>query len=101
MPRGCVVGSANVDYTVALPRLPSPGETVSGGTLLVNLGGKGANQAIAARRLGGEVRMIGCVGADTDGRRIRAALTEAGIGIDGLRDTALAGTGTAPTFADR
>ncbi|HWM77969.1 MAG TPA: PfkB family carbohydrate kinase, partial [Methylomirabilota bacterium] len=67
MPRVCVVGSANVDYTVALPRLPSPGETVSGGTLLVNLGGKGANQAMAARRLGGEVRMIGCVGDDADG----------------------------------
>ena len=71
MPRVCVIGSANVDYTVALPRLPSPGETVSGGTLLVNLGGKGANQAVAARRLGGEVRMIGCVGDDADGRRIR------------------------------
>ena len=62
MPRVCVIGSANVDYTVGLPRLPNPGETVSGGTLLVNLGGKGANQAVAARRLGGEVRLIGCVG---------------------------------------
>ena len=69
MPRVCVIGSANVDYTVALSRLPSPGETVSGGELLVNLGGKGANQAVAARRLGGEVRMIGCVGDDAGGRR--------------------------------
>ena len=98
MPRVCVVGSANLDYTVALPRLPSPGETVSGGTLLVNLGGKGANQAMAARRLGGEVRMIGCVGADTDGRRIRAALSEAGIGIEGLIETGRAATGTAGAY---
>src|SRR5712691_12683548 len=59
VPNVCVIGSANVDYTVALPRLPGPGETVSGGTLLVNLGGGGANQTVAARRLGGEVRMIG------------------------------------------
>src|SRR5439155_938364 len=88
VPNVCVIGSANVDYAVALPRLPSPGETVSGGTLLVNLGGKGANQAMAARRLGGEVRMIGGVGADTDGRRIRAALSEAarlsGLSVDSL-----------------
>jgi ribokinase len=47
-----VIGSANVDFTVALPRLPRVGETVSAGTLLVNRGGKGANQAVAARRLG-------------------------------------------------
>ena len=58
MPRVCVIGSANVDYTVALPRLPSPGETVSGGSLLVNLGGKGANQAVAARRLWEEAATI-------------------------------------------
>ena len=67
MPRICVVGSANVDYTVALPRLPAAGETVTGGSLLVNLGGKGANQAVAARRLGADVALIGCVGADDDG----------------------------------
>src|SRR3989337_533722 len=61
-----------------------PGETVSGGTLLVNLGGKGANQAVAARRLGAEVRMIGCVGDDADGRRISESLAVAGIAVDGL-----------------
>src|SRR5439155_1127805 len=51
-PRLLVVGSANVDFTVAARHLPRPGETVSGGTLLVSHGGKGANQAVAARRLG-------------------------------------------------
>ncbi len=70
-----VVGSANVDFTVARGRgLPGVGETVSGGTLLVNHGGKGANQAVAARRLGAEVRLIACVGDDASGRDIRAAL---------------------------
>ena len=64
MPRIAVVGSVNVDFAVALERLPRAGETVSGGTLLVNHGGKGANQAVAARQLGAEVRLIGCVGDD-------------------------------------
>ncbi len=100
MPRVCVVGSANVDYTVELPRLPSPGETVSGGTLLVNLGGKGANQAMAARRLGGEVRMIGCVGDDADGRRIGESLAAAGIGVEGLLVSGEAATGTALIMVD-
>ena len=63
MSRVVVVGSANVDFTVALARLPRPGETVSEGTLLVARGGKGANQAVAARRLGAEVRFLGGVGA--------------------------------------
>ena len=100
MPRVCVIGSANVDYTVGLPRLPNPGETVSGGTLLVNLGGKGANQAVAARRLGGEVRMIGCVGDDADGRRIKESLSAAGIGVAGLCASAEAATGTAIIMVD-
>ncbi len=100
MPRVCVIGSANVDYAVALPRLPGPGETVSGGTLLVSLGGKGANQATAARRLDGEVRLVGCVGADPDGRRIREALSAAGIGVEGLLETPDAATGTALILVD-
>jgi ribokinase len=95
-----VIGSANVDYTVGLARLPGPGETVSGGTLLVNLGGKGANQAVAARRLGGEVRLIGCVGEDLDGRRIRESLAAAGIDVSGLAGSRDAATGTALIMVD-
>ena len=87
MPRVLVVGSANVDFTVALERLPEPGETVSEGTLLVARGGKGANQAVAARRLGAEVRLIGCVGDDPSGREVRAALAEEGIGVAGVATT--------------
>jgi ribokinase len=99
-PRVLVVGSANVDYTVAVARLPAPGETVSEGVLLVNHGGKGANQAVAARRLGADVRLIACVGADAGGRAIQAAL--AGEGIDAARVHAKddVATGTALIVVD-
>jgi len=99
--RVLVVGSANVDFTVAAPRLPGLGETVTGGTLLVNHGGKGANQAVAARRLGAEVRFIACVGDDGSGRDIRAALEAEGIGIAGVGVTGDAATGTALIVVDR
>src|SRR5919204_3703919 len=99
--RVLVVGSANVDFTLALERLPEPGETVSEGTLLIARGGKGANQAVAARRLGAEVRLIGCVGDDASGREVRAALAEEGIGVAGIASTAQAPTGTALILVDR
>jgi ribokinase len=98
--RVCVIGSANVDHALALPRLPRAGETVSGGTLLVNFGGKGANQAVAARRLGSEVRMIGCVGEDGDGRAVRERLRGLGIGVEGLLGTPEAATGMALILVD-
>ncbi len=101
MPRVLVVGSANVDFTVALERLPEPGETVTEGTLLVARGGKGANQAVAARRLGAEVRLMGCVGDDPSGREVRAALAEEGIGVEGVVATPQAATGTALILVDR
>jgi ribokinase len=100
VPRVLVVGSANVDFTVALTRLPRPGETVSEGTLLVARGGKGANQAVAARRLGAEVRLLGCVGEDASGREVRQALAAEGIGVEGLGATADAATGTALIVVD-
>jgi ribokinase len=95
-----VIGSANVDMAMTLPRLPRPGETVAGGTLLVNRGGKGANQAVAARLLGAEVRMIGCVGDDGGGADIRASLAQLGIGVDGLATLSGAPTGTALILVD-
>jgi ribokinase len=98
--RVLVVGSANVDFAVAASRLPRVGETVSGGTLLVNHGGKGANQAVAARRLGAEVRFVACVGDDASGREIRAALRAEGIGVDGMMVTGEAATGTALIVVD-
>jgi ribokinase len=89
-----------VDFTIAAPRLPTPGETVTDGTLLVNHGGKGANQAVAARRLGADVRLIACVGRDASGAAIRAALVGEGIGVDGVAETETAATGTALIVVD-
>jgi ribokinase len=86
---------------MALPRLPRVGETVSSGTLLVNRGGKGANQAVAARRLGAEVRLIGCVGDDDPGSAMRRGLAEEGIDVEGLVTAAGVATGTALIFVDR
>jgi len=100
MVRVLVVGSANVDFTVALERLPEPGETVSEGTLLVARGGKGANQAVAARRLGAEVRLIACVGDDASGRDVRAGLVSEGIGVGGVVTTIGVATGTALILVD-
>jgi len=100
VPRVLIVGSANVDFTVALSRLPAPGETVSEGTLLVARGGKGANQAVAARRLGAEARLVGCVGDDASGREIREALAGEGIGVGALLTTSAAATGTALIIVD-
>jgi ribokinase len=82
VPRVVVVGSANIDMTVRAPRLPAPGETVLGGTFSTAPGGKGANQAVAARRAGGAVAFVGCVGDDPLGddalRALRAAGVDAG-----------------------
>ena len=65
--RIAVMGSMNVDYTVVTERLPQPGETVTGGPLQVLPGGKSANQAAAAGRLGAGVTMLGMVGSDDSG----------------------------------
>jgi ribokinase len=73
-----VLGSLNMDISVAVPNLPAPGETVLGGAAVIAPGGKGANQAVAAARLatgpGMSVRMVGCVGDDDFGRALGAAL---------------------------
>jgi ribokinase len=100
MPNVLVVGSLNTDFTVALPRLPAAGETVLGGTLATDAGGKGANQAAAARRLGADVRMIGCVGDDDAGRRLCDGLAALGVGVEGIAAVAGVATGTALIMVD-
>src|SRR5262245_34540619 len=67
MPNILVVGSLNTDLVVRTPRFPQPGETISGEDLQVIPGGKGANQAVAAARLGANVSMLGRVGEDNFG----------------------------------
>jgi ribokinase len=77
-----VIGSINMDLAVSCPRIPGPGETVLGTSLLESPGGKGANQAVAAGRLGGAVSMTGCVGEDAYGPMLRRSLAQAGVGVD-------------------
>ena len=79
-----VVGSVNVDLVVAAPRLPGPGQTVTGGDLARYQGGKGGNQATAAARLGARVALVGAVGDDEMGRQARSALASEGIDVAGL-----------------
>jgi ribokinase len=78
-----VVGSVNIDDAVRVPRFPGPGETLSARGLDTSLGGKGANQAVAAARAGAVVRMVGAVGA-SDGGAMTAALAADGIDLGGL-----------------
>jgi ribokinase len=79
-----VVGSANLDVVVAVARLPGPGETVVGADRRELPGGKGANQAVAAARLGSSVGFVGRVGADAAGRRLRADLAAEGVDVAAL-----------------
>ena len=99
-PRVTVLGSLNMDISVTVPRLPEPGATVLGSAARFTPGGKGANQAVAAARLGAGVRMAGCVGDDDFGRRLLAALREEGVDHDGVRVTAGAPTGLAMISVD-
>ena len=84
MNRVVVLGSVNVDLVVRVPRLPAAGETVTGGTFEQHQGGKGANQAVAAARIGAEVTFVGAVGDDEFGRAARQALLDEGVNVDGL-----------------
>ena len=84
-PRITVLGSLNMDISVTVPRLAGPGETVLGSAARLQPGGKGANQAVAAARLGASVRMAGCCGDDAFGGALRSALEAAGVDITAVR----------------
>lgn len=86
-----VVGSLNVDLTLRCDRLPHPGETITGRDLTQGPGGKGANQALAAARLGAEVRMVGRTGADAYAEVALGNLRAAGV------DLTLVGQADSPT----
>lgn len=81
MARLLVIGSSNTDMTVRLPRLPGPGQTVLGGALFSGHGGKGANQAVAAARAGGEVVFVTAVGDDPFGRAALDACRREGVDV--------------------
>ena len=84
MSRVAVVGSLNMDLVVRAPRFAQPGETITGTAFLTVPGGKGANQAVAAQRLGGQVAMVGCVGEDAFGATLRQGLADEGIDVTGV-----------------
>lgn len=90
-----VVGSANQDYIVRVATPPAPGETVLAESLLKQPGGKGANQAVAAARLGGNVSFIGCVSDDADGAALLTALRSEGVDTSNVEITNRAPTGLA------
>jgi len=83
-PRITVVGSVNLDLVARCERLPRPGETVSGAEFARVPGGKGANQAVAAARLGAVVRFVGMVAEDEIAAEALAGLVEAGVDLSGL-----------------
>jgi ribokinase len=95
-----VLGSLNMDISVTVARLPAPGATVLGGAAAYAPGGKGANQAVAAARLGGAVRMVGCVGDDEFGARLRAALDAESVDATAVRTVPAVPTGLAMITVD-
>ena len=86
-PEVAVVGSLNFDVAALVPHLPARGETVLAETTYTGGGGKGANQAVAAARLGRRVAMVGRVGADEAGRHLRESLDAEGIDVRSVLDT--------------
>jgi ribokinase len=95
MSRIVVAGSINMDVVATADRHPAIGETVAGREILYFPGGKGANQAVAAAKLGAATMLIGCTGADAFGRDTRAFLAMQGVDLAYVREVAGAGTGTA------
>ena len=95
MPRIVVVGSINMDLVTLAPRFPGPGETLLGTRFLTAHGGKGANQAVAAARLGAEVAMVGALGRDAFGDQLHAGLAREGIALDHVARIDDEGSGSA------
>lgn len=95
MARIVVVGSANVDLVVRTPHIPRPGETVLGRDFVMALGGKGANQAVGAARLGAEVTFLACVGTDTFGDQCLAGYEQEGIDTSYIKRVSDEATGVA------
>ena len=90
-----IVGSANIDLVTRVPRSPKPGESLIGHSFMTVTGGKGANQAVAAGRLGMQTTFIGCVGNDAFGAQQRESLAAAGVDVSHVKTHPTEPTGTA------
>ena len=99
-PRVCVVGAANIDLISYVPRLPHLGETLHGTTFRMGYGGKGANQAVMAAKLGATVSMVTKLGRDTFGDGTLANFRAMGVDTDLVTSTDEASSGVAPIFVD-
>lgn len=95
-----VVGSLNADLVFSAERMPAPGETVAGTGFAVHPGGKSANQAVAAARLGAPVRLVGSVGDDAHGRLLLASVTAAGVDVSAVGVAVGVPTGVAGITVD-
>ncbi|WP_114240988.1 ribokinase [Dyella sp. C9] len=95
MTRVVVVGSINMDLVTLAPRFAEPGETILGERFLTVHGGKGANQAVAAARLGAEVALVGALGDDAFGEQLHAGLAREGVALEHVARIADCGSGTA------
>jgi ribokinase len=95
-----VLGSANMDVVTEVTRIPRPGETVAGKSMCHYLGGKGANQAVAAARLGASVSFFGKVGRDPFGERLLEGLRADGVNVAGVESTSEEATGTASIWVE-
>lgn len=101
MKRLCVIGSINMDLVVRVERFPSPGETLPGESFATYPGGKGANQAVAAARLGADVLMVGKVGGDLYGNRYLEVLRSEGVHAEAVAVERGSSTGVALIEVDR
>ena len=95
-----VIGSLNMDLSIDLAKMPVTGETILGRGIAYKAGGKGANQACAAGKLGGRVRMLGCVGQDEFGQKLVKSLSESGVEADYIKESRDLPTGTAVIYVD-
>jgi ribokinase len=95
-----VTGSLNMDFVVTVPHLPAPGETVLGSDFTLIPGGKGANQACAAGKLGGSTRMVGCVGSDVFADQLKASLVAAGVDVSAVQTVSTQPSGVALIWVD-
>lgn len=91
----CVVGSINMDLVVTSDKRPRSGETVMGTAFLTNPGGKGANQAVAAARLGADITMLGCVGNDIYGKSLIQKLIAENVNVQHIKFSARTSSGIA------
>ncbi|MFW5699748.1 MAG: ribokinase, partial [Bacteroidota bacterium] len=94
-PHVLVIGSSNTDMIVKVPDIPKPGETILGNDFFIIQGGKGANQAVAAARAGGNVTFLACIGNDDFGKAAIEAYKKEGINTDYIKRTDETSTGVA------